>query len=252
MAASGISLKLLIDTQNEKVIFAEAGKEFIDFLFNILSLPIATAVRLLQKKDMVGCLANLYESIENLDETYMHSNMNKSIVLKPQAAIHASAFPLPLKDKVSTAKKVYMCSNKNVHGIHAYAAYDPRAICPQCNYNLSSAVQFVSSPAVNEGQGSAQREGYVKGVVTYMVMDDLVVSPMSTISSITLLNKFNIKDVGVLQETSASVGMDEGLKLLKESLHSNCVLTEVFVKSMKKAKETEEEQTNMGLPEETN
>lgn len=157
---------------------------------------------------MVGCLANLYESLENLDETYMKSNMNKSIVLKPQAAIHASAFPLPLTDEVSTAK-VYICSNKNGYGIHAYAAYDPRAICPQCNYLLSSAVQFVSSPAVNEGQGSAQRGGYVKGVVTYMVMDDLVVSPMSTISSITLLNKFNIKDVGVLQETSVSVGMDE-------------------------------------------
>jgi hydroxymethylpyrimidine/phosphomethylpyrimidine kinase len=42
-----------------------------------------------------------------------------------------------------------------------------------------------------------------------MVMDDLVVQPMSTISSITLLNKFNIKEVGSLQEKVVEMGMDE-------------------------------------------
>lgn len=43
--------------------------------------------------------------------------------------------------------------------------------------------------------------GFVKGVVTYMVMDNLVVKPMSTISGIiTLLKQFNFKDVGALAE----------------------------------------------------
>ncbi|CAL1381859.1 unnamed protein product [Linum trigynum] len=45
---------------------------------------------------------------------------------------------------------------------------------------------------------SAQRGGLVKGVVTYMVMDNLEVMPMSTISSIALLNKFNITELGSL------------------------------------------------------
>lgn len=40
-------------------------------------------------------------------------------------------------------------------------------------------------------------------------MDDLIVRPMSTISSITLLNKFKIKDVGVLEERVIDMGMDE-------------------------------------------
>lgn len=51
--------------------------------------------------------------------------------------------------------------------------------------------------------------GFVKGVVTYMVMDDLEVKPMSTISSITVLNKFNVKDVGALQEKTVSLGLNE-------------------------------------------
>ncbi|PKI74669.1 hypothetical protein CRG98_004996 [Punica granatum] len=51
--------------------------------------------------------------------------------------------------------------------------------------------------------------GYVKGVVTYMVMDDLPVKSMSTISSITLLNKFKVTNLNLLEEKVIDFGMDE-------------------------------------------
>ena len=56
---------------------------------------------------------------------------------------------------------------------------------------------------------SSSKSGFVKEIVTYMVMDDLVILPMSTISSITLLNKFNVKEVGALQEKVVKLGMAE-------------------------------------------
>jgi hypothetical protein len=49
----------------------------------------------------------------------------------------------------------------------------------------------------------------VKGVITYMVLDDLDVKPMSTISAITLLSKFNVRDVGAVEEKVVDFGMDE-------------------------------------------
>ncbi|XVF23804.1 hypothetical protein REPUB_Repub13aG0070500 [Reevesia pubescens] len=61
-----------------------------------------------------------------------------------------------------------------------------------------------------------------------MVMDDLVVKPMSTISSLSLLNMFNVKDIGALEEKTIEIGMDEAVKLLKASLQSKIVLTDVF------------------------
>ena len=51
--------------------------------------------------------------------------------------------------------------------------------------------------------------GYVEGVVTYVVMDDLVVKPMSTTSNITLLQKFNVKEIGAVEERVVHLGMDE-------------------------------------------
>ena len=49
----------------------------------------------------------------------------------------------------------------------------------------------------------------MEGVVTYMVMDDLVVEPLSSTAIISLLDKFNVKDMGTLEEKVVELGMDE-------------------------------------------
>ncbi|MBA0749990.1 hypothetical protein Gogos_003859, partial [Gossypium gossypioides] len=53
-----------------------------------------------------------------------------------------------------------------------------------------------------------RQEGYVKGVVMYTIMDDLTVTPMSTISIIAMLHEFNLGQVESLEEKV-------GLELLK-------------------------------------
>ena len=40
MAATKVSLKLLIDKKSHQVLFAEAGKELVDFLITIPALPV--------------------------------------------------------------------------------------------------------------------------------------------------------------------------------------------------------------------
>ena len=42
-----------------------------------------------------------------------------------------------------------------------------------------------------------------------MVMDDLEVKPLSTLSMITLLDKFNVKEIGTLEEKEVDLGEDE-------------------------------------------
>ncbi|KAI3793373.1 hypothetical protein L1987_35992 [Smallanthus sonchifolius] len=218
-ASTKVSIKLLIDVKSNKVLFAEASKDFVDFLFYILSLPVGAVIRLLPKNSMVGSLGNLYDSIENLSNTYMQPNQSKNAVLNPKIANYGGHVPLLLpNDGFSMDRKFYMCN-----GCYKYVADDPTAMCPRCNYNISTAMTFVA------GEGTAKEAGegggFVKGVVTYMVMDDLMVKPMSTISSITLLNKFNVKEIGGLLEEVVSLEMKEGLMLLKASLQCKNVLT---------------------------
>ncbi|CAN1131047.1 hypothetical protein LINPERHAP2_LOCUS6171 [Linum perenne] len=234
-----VTLKLLIDKNTKKVLFAEAGKEFVDFLFTLLSFPLGTVIKLLSKTQMVGCLGNLYQSIEDLSDTFIQPSTNKDSVLNPKAPLCSNGsnttFLLSGGD-IAPIGKFYMCGS-----YHRYVADNPQqATCPQCRGKMNHEIPFVDTTGTaavaagggsNNGGGNQNNEGggFVKGVVTYMVMDDLEVKPMSTISSITLLNKFNIQQVGALEEKVVELGMDEGLNLLKASLQSKTVLTRVFL-----------------------
>ncbi|GFQ05220.1 hypothetical protein PHJA_002666100 [Phtheirospermum japonicum] len=223
-------MKLLVDTNGKRVLFAEATKECVDFLFHILSLPVATLIRLLGKNGMVGSLANLYLSIEDLNDSYIQPNQTKDTFLKPTflkpvGPPCGSSVPLLLLDDVSTDRKFYKCGS-----CANYVSSEQNAICPRCNKYMTAVMEYVAPPPRKAASAASGDGGFVKGVVTYMVMDDLVVTPMSTISSITLLNKFNVKEVGALEEKVVNMGMTEAVKLLNASLQSKKVLTDVFLK----------------------
>ncbi|XP_016445826.2 uncharacterized protein LOC107771011 [Nicotiana tabacum] len=229
-----LSMKLLIDTTARKVLFAEAEKDCVDFLFHILSLPVGTVTRLLKEKEMkCGCLPNLYESVENLNDKYIQSNQCKDILLKPKSSVgNITSVPFLLLNDVPTPERSFYCCSNNSG--HFTVSDDPSALCPTCQYSISRKLTYVAPPDSKEAE--AATGGFVKDVITCMVTDDLVVKPMSTISSIALLNKFSVRDIAVLQEEVVSIGMEEALELLKASFESKTVLTSVFMSRIKMEK----------------
>ncbi|GLT51371.1 hypothetical protein SLA2020_247860 [Shorea laevis] len=227
-----LSLKLLVDTKGHRVLFAEADKEFVDFLFNLLSLPIGWVITVLSKQGMDGSLGKLYESVEALSDTYKQaSQVALDALLKP--TVYASATtPLLLPNiPIKNSARFYGCQNTHDRlfgsSCNNQVTNDPTTRCANCSTLLSRELTYVDP---KNKQSFSPEEGYVKGVVTYMIMDDLEVRPMSSISSITMINRFNVKDIGVLEEKVVDVGMDQRVELLKASLHSKAVLTEVFLK----------------------
>ncbi|CAM8948956.1 unnamed protein product [Rhodiola kirilowii] len=268
-----MKLKLLVDNKSSKVLFAEADKEFVDFLFSLLALPLGTVARLLKQNDgMVGSLGMLYNSIESLSESYIQPDLSKEAVLCPKVALPLADNHVPLLKCEGVAyalRKLYRCRNCNSSKL----SDNPQTRCRSCSNDMDIELEFLNPSAtadyadtklymcgycrskyvtanpqtcpscsnlmnkevtyLNPSSAATEKGGYVKGVVTYTVMDDLDVKPMSTISSISLLNTFNIKDMGLLVEKTVSVGMPEGLKLLRASLHSKTVLTDVFLSKEK-------------------
>ncbi|WCJ19517.1 hypothetical protein M5689_001805 [Euphorbia peplus] len=249
-SSSKVQLKLLVDNKKKKVLFAEASKDFLDFLFSLMSLPLGQVVKLLTKHQMlmVGTLGNLYGSIESLHETYVHSSENVESVLNPKAPMVSFQSPLLLSNNEFVRRReLYMClvpqsnrrcfscgatTNNAIATYHPHVADVPNTLCPSpdCNKAMTCKLKFVESGSGGAKQvASGSSGGFVEGVVTYMVMDNLEVKPMSTISSIALINSFNIKDLGSLEEKIVYVGLEEGLKILQASLESKDVLSSVFL-----------------------
>ncbi|WMV35341.1 hypothetical protein MTR67_028726 [Solanum verrucosum] len=206
-----LSIKLLIDSNAKKVVFAEVEKNFVDFLFHILSLPLGRVSKLLKEKGMNGCLHNIYESVENLNSSYM--KRSKDMIIKPECPVVISSVPLQLFNYNVPQKKknVYKCSSAKC----SYVMEGVYKICPLCKNSMSMVV-------------SATDGGFVKETVKYMVMDDLVVKPLS-VSNI----MGHVKDVVALHEEVVQFGIEEALKLLKLSLESNTVLTTLFTSRVK-------------------
>uniref|UniRef100_A0A1D1ZEG8 GTPase obg n=1 Tax=Anthurium amnicola TaxID=1678845 RepID=A0A1D1ZEG8_9ARAE len=187
---------------------------------------------------MVGSLGNLYHSVEHMDGTYMRAGFDKDALLKPTLPCNTSCQSTFLMEssQSSSAKKYYGCSpgscrNRGGFGgssSYVYVTDGTGVLCPACGRPMTAELTYV--PPKQEEVTGGDGGGYVKEVATYMVMDDLSVEPMSTISCITLLNKFHVKDVGSLEERTVELNMDEGLRLLKASFHSNTVLTDVFLR----------------------
>ncbi|GMI80673.1 hypothetical protein like AT5G01120 [Hibiscus trionum] len=224
---TSVCLKLLIDSKSNRLVFAESGKDFVDFLFNIMSLPVGTVIRLLSGHGMEGCTGNIYQSIENLGDSYMQSATNKDILLKPMVTNYAANVALLLPTlQSSTYTNLYTCDYN--HGSCCInVTNDPNTICPSCGrYAMDHNVTFVNPTSK---PSCSSEVGFVKGAATYMITDDLVVRPMSIESIITLLNKLNTKDVGDLEVKVVSVGVDEAVKLLKASLRSKTAITDVFL-----------------------
>ncbi|XP_021866975.2 uncharacterized protein [Spinacia oleracea] len=244
---SKVSLKLLIDTKANRVLFAEANKEFVDFLFHIMSLPVGTIVKLLGVKGMVGGLGLLYESIGSLGNDYLQDNLDRDSVLNPKTAASVPFLSLNDAPPSDSKKYYYRCCSTNGVGRHCrndyYAGYNhnlnkkechdyvtdnPEATCPGCNSKMSTQVTYVAPESSSETVvWSSKTDGYVKGVVTYMVMDNLEVKPMSTISSITFLNKFNIIDIASVAEKEIQLNLHEGVAILKAALETQAVLTTI-------------------------
>ncbi|KAG5553420.1 hypothetical protein RHGRI_011337 [Rhododendron griersonianum] len=61
-----VSRKLLIDIDAKRVLFKEAGEDFIDFLHNFLAFPVGTVIRILNNQLMLGSLCeDLFGGIKN-------------------------------------------------------------------------------------------------------------------------------------------------------------------------------------------
>ncbi|KAF3773273.1 hypothetical protein EJ110_NYTH48347 [Nymphaea thermarum] len=239
--AAGFPLKLLIDRRTKTVVFGEAGKELVDFLFSLLSLPLATIVGLLGTHSVPGSLGKLFDSIEKLDNTYILTKSStpkqvKEELLNPTLPPNIYKVglkklpwnsPLPAGDEML----LYSCHGSScIYYKCADCCYRQVASvsgtrCPSCAGKICCKVQFLKSsnkrkflkssnssspPAIKTIDHQRDVEGFVQGVVTYTITDELTISPLSTISAVLL----RVHDLATLEERIVTVGRHESMVLL--------------------------------------
>ncbi|XP_058761245.1 uncharacterized protein LOC131634597 [Vicia villosa] len=240
MVSSNSKLILRLVIQNDKLLFAEASKPVVDFLFYILCLPMASVIKLLANNGMVGSIGNVYHSVKDL-QVYMLHEQSKDSLLNPIASISFDEFYnlLPMRDEneVSSTSSSEISNFILVDTENDEEDENDDKVDVQNDEVDKSDEEYKNDGELDikddkvdknheEENANTTNNGIVKDVCWFLVMDDLVIQPITSIIDIVLKYKIHPKQVRTID---VEFGINEGIKLLRASLQTKKVLTSVFI-----------------------
>ncbi|XXG89350.1 hypothetical protein AAC387_Pa12g1367 [Persea americana] len=225
MATTLMSLKLFVDKEMNRVVFAESGNDFVDVLLSFLTLPIGTIIGLTGKQSKIGSMTRLYESVEDLDVNLLQAEACKDMLLHPRSASEEQCKNLKVNVNNTNMTKYYICSSWSCCSeAHQLISSVCNAPC-RCGRQMNQVICKKPPKVVAEGKDGV----FVKGDVIYMISDDLQVSPVSTASALSLLKDLGIGLRTTFEEHNVRVSAEEVLHLLERSLFSKTPLTDMFL-----------------------
>ncbi|XP_022852202.1 uncharacterized protein LOC111373851 [Olea europaea var. sylvestris] len=171
-------VKLMLSKSQNKILGLLVREDFIDFLFSFFTIPLGSVVKLLDLNSGVGCVDNLYRTVENLDSELLAIPKNELINVGVLKQYKCKNNPLQIRDAINILNLL-----------------DPRG-----------------------PTGSVDCFGrFMEARYWFVVSDKLVVTPLSSpSSSISFLKELNVplNDIAEQEET---IGETETLALLKAS-----------------------------------
>ncbi|KAJ0751902.1 hypothetical protein HanPI659440_Chr09g0318101 [Helianthus annuus] len=196
--SSKMVLEVCLQKSTGKLLFAEAKEDFVDFVFGFLSIPLGTVIgTLMNGASSISCMDNVFKSISNMSVgRYLKSQDIKNMLVKPHFGQEFSSKNqlFPIKGTQTT---------QSVSG-YSYQLKDPRLnsqLLRQCSM--------------------------------FFVTNDLVISPSSSQLAMKTLEKFQVT-LNDIEKYEISIGLEEGLRLLKASLGSSLTLTSILEHQLKR------------------
>ncbi|KAF9596230.1 hypothetical protein IFM89_008389 [Coptis chinensis] len=200
-----MTIKIMLRKSDGKVLSAEAQEDFIDYLLSLLAIPLGAAVKCLERSPSLGCITNLYTSVQELSaDRHLKAEYIKAKLLSP---MHVSQFGY--KSQLLGTNENFIPNSKCLFGL----------LPSGDKVDLYGHQPFNPNPIGGKG--------FINGPATFVVTDDLSVTPLSPISNIFALNRLSVP-ISDLEERVVCIGGEEVLRLLEASLTSTSALTSAF------------------------
>ncbi|KAI5011098.1 hypothetical protein ZWY2020_013235 [Hordeum vulgare] len=212
---STVAVKLFIAKDKKMVLFAESDQDFVDVLFSFLTLPLGTIVRRLGKQSQVGCLDELYKSVENLGEDHFQTKACKTMLLSPRnaAAAHLDRLKVEVHDIDQT--RFYACKRHM-----GYFSSVPDVGCPFCGTMDITIREYSEKDTLDEI--------FAKSRTKFIITDDLQVAPSSTALMFSLMDKLGLQEQANIEEVVLQLNSSKMFSLLARALLSKQPLTGLY------------------------
>ncbi|KAK9074318.1 hypothetical protein SSX86_006916 [Deinandra increscens subsp. villosa] len=218
-----ISIKLVVDKVNKRVVYAEADHTFVDILFSLMTIPLGTIVKLLGKFsdknfEALGSLNNLYQSLKDIPECYLATEECKFMLLNPKNQSYYHCQNLKLKIDDTEPMKYFTCTKRDCYRFFSICN---NAKCTICG-NLMNIPRCFFWPIVRVG---ADGGVFVSDIATFIVTDDFSVMPYTATDVFRLLKNCGITDLTHLEERKLNLCSEQMLNLLQMALTLDSPLT---------------------------
>jgi hypothetical protein len=205
-----ISLKVMVDKKRDRVIYAEAGKDFVDVLLSFLTLPLGTIARLVAKESNIeavkfGSINSLYKSVKDLDQKYLWNQTCKEMLLNPRNSMEGYCRKLRLNIDDTEPLKYFYCENLECNssvkeGKNRLSLFRNQK-CGCGNLLISAA-----------GRWSLEN-GFAKENATFIISDDLYVMPNVFGTVVYLHQKHKITSIEAIVEKTVEISKKEACYL---------------------------------------
>lgn len=190
-----MSVKVVKQKSTGKILFAEAGVDFIDFVFSFQTFPLGGVLHMLEGNSSLECIDNLYKSVAKLSpDMYFVSPNVKEKLYKPLVAaqFQLSNQILPI---AAASLPSYYYHSYLVESFYFGAVTTSRK---RGGYSEESFVPLKLVGPKFSASGSS----------VFIVTDDLVVTPMPSFNTISYLNSLNVALLDV-EERVVKIGLME-------------------------------------------
>lgn len=216
-----VMVKLMVDKEKNRVVFAESNHEFVDILFSFLTMPLGTVIRVLGKKaSSLGSLANIYDSVASLAPQYLQTEACKAMLLRPRNAAEVKCEDLAINIDDTESRTFYTCGDCSLKKYLYSSVSDARCICGKL---MSRVTRWERTDKKANGDGV-----FVKGGFIFIISDDLNVTLASTAVLMSQVKILSIEDGSMLEERFLDFGSEEIASLLWRSLISETPLTDLY------------------------
>ncbi|KAI4995541.1 hypothetical protein ZWY2020_035444 [Hordeum vulgare] len=203
LTMASIKINLAVDRSRNRVLFADAGSDFVDVLLTFLTLPLSTIQSCSAGATSPGCLSNLCDSVDRLRD---------SRLLKVEAC-HGMLLTPAHADKFKVSKSANSC----------------------CNEVLikGSKCCVLMARLLNVYNQAGNTETFVSCEERFVIGDGMTIKPASTSSLQSLPQMFGSDGIAHgFEEVQVSVSWKTVLFMLKASLYSDTVLTDAFLPNL--------------------
>ncbi|PWA84921.1 hypothetical protein CTI12_AA049010 [Artemisia annua] len=224
-----ISIKVIVDKEKNRVLYAEADYTFVDILFSFMTLPMGAIVRLLgeqadKKFEALGSLNNLYYSLVDLPECYFITEECRLMLLNPRSPSYDRSTELKLKTDDTAPTKYFVCKDYTcTFSLFKFSTCNTSR-CSKCGKFMDQEIHFknITHSADADCVGCGV---FVSDITTFIVTDDLRVMPHTPGCCIQSLIDLGVTDTSHLEERTVELGREQILNLLRLSLQFSSPLT---------------------------